>query len=72
MAKLSSAGGVNTCALCSVLKTLYLAVKKRNLPVQNKSLTSLFDVAVYHSPVSDVEANLKTHRDQQAGKTYTG
>lgn len=72
MAKLSSAGAVNTCVLCSVLKTLYLAVKKRNLPVQNKSLTSLFNVAVYHSPVSDVEANLEAHRDQSAGKTHVG
>lgn len=72
MAKLSSAGTVNTCVLCSVLKILCLAVKKRNVPVQNKSLTSLFNVAIYHSPVSDAEANLKTHRDQQAGKTHIG
>lgn len=63
MAKLSSAGAVNTCVLCSVLKTLYLALKKRNLPVQNKSLTKLFNVAIYHSRVLDVEVNLKTHRD---------
>lgn len=72
MAKLSSAGAVNTYVLCSVLKTLYLASKKRTHTVQNKSPTSLFDVAIYHSPDSDVEANLKTYRHQQAGKTHVG
>lgn len=47
-----------------------LSCSQENLPVEDKSLTSLFNVAIYHSPVSDVEAKLKTHRDQQVGKTH--